>query len=651
MHILSNALYSNHMTPISSLLFFSSDEYMDSGDGSQKTQSSDAWPTGHNTIITGGIGGSGGSGGIHGGAGGHGQGPQFNVAGVEKWNIQVHCGNFSSHVVGADSVVDPELREFRLCDINLQHEIYMDDSQSDPFYSTRKRRGVRVVRRFHQAEVERRRGTTVVTYEGRNAEEEWRRDMAQYMEFRHSSFVQLYGTVHSRSIYAIIFYDDLIPFKEFLNLYRDHPMLPCYIHAYVSHEFEAAQDYLNLTFNTRLSKAGYTLLISRPSGRLCIDLVGRDYYRAAKIPYLAGRRSPIEILSSAVYRNLIINSLTLEQYHQIWDAKLFILRFIVVSSSTTVCWGSVCSATVSEGPSELVAVASLPDVDVQPDDHWHSTIDFQPEEHITASGWTRFSSFESLRSEDLRVLFWFHVRGSGVSNKWLCQTWISQANHVFNRLGVKTNLNNYVVVDKVDFTVGLKPGTHAPKHQAFKGYLFLCPTQDFQIGPGSFKWPDCPAYWSLDPLGGQRLSAEEAGKLGFPTIEISTDVWGISGDDAAYAGLAEFHQIKGFDPETQDVARHLGLALYQFEHSPNSQPCFIEDPPVESNEARHDAVGKWRNVSYREAVTTQEECKQSLELAERTPSSRSAKIMTNIQLLLLVLASLLALYDIHMLPF
>ncbi|KAK7006278.1 hypothetical protein R3P38DRAFT_2555476 [Favolaschia claudopus] len=502
--------------------------------------------------------------------------------------------DFSSHVVGADSVVDPgtslnllrtsntytwlcncaELREFRLCDINLQHEIYMDDSQADPFYSTRKRRGVRVVRRFHQAEVERRRGTTVVTYEGRNAEEEWRRDMAHYMEFRHSSFVQLYGAVHSRSIYAIIFYDaDLIPFKEFLNLYRDHPMLPCYIHAYVVSTSSKYVYHFTHHLDVHISKAGYTLLISRPSGRLCIDLVGRDYYRSAKIPYLAGRRSPIEILSSAAYRNLIINSLTLEQYHQIWDAKLFILRFIVVSSSTTVCWGSVCSATVSEGPSELVAVASLPDVDVQPDDHWHSTIDFQPEEHMHNG---EFSSFESLRSEDLRVLFWFHVRGSGVSNKWLCQTWISQANHVFNRLGVKTNLNNYVVVDKVDFTVGLKPGTHAPKHQAFKGYLFLCPTQDFQIGPGSFKWPDCPAYWSLDPLGGQQLSAEEAGKLGFPTIEISTDVWGISGDDAAYAGLSEFHQIKGFDPETQDVARHLGLALYQFEVCPNSQPCFIE---------------------------------------------------------------------------
>ncbi|KAJ6555820.1 hypothetical protein B0H19DRAFT_1376843 [Mycena capillaripes] len=56
------------------------------------------------------------------------------------------------------------------------------------------------------------------------------------------------------------------------------------------------------------------------------------------------------------------------------------------------------------------------------------------------------------------------------------------------------------------------------------GFLFLCPTEDFRTGQFSFWWPECPAYWSLDPLGNERLTAEEATELGFPTFQLSTKV-------------------------------------------------------------------------------------------------------------------------------
>jgi sigma54-dependent transcription regulator len=56
---------------------------------------------------------------------------------------------------------------------------------------------------------------------------------------------------------------------------------------------------------------------------------------------------------------------------------------------------------------------------------------------------------------------------------------------------------------------------------------------------------------------------EDATALGFPSISLSTKILGNSWDASVYAGLHQFHQAKGFDPDSQDVARHLGQSLYQ----------------------------------------------------------------------------------------
>jgi hypothetical protein len=56
---------------------------------------------------------------------------------------------------------------------------------------------------------------------------------------------------------------------------------------------------------------------------------------------------------------------------------------------------------------------------------------------------------------------------------------------------------------------------------------------------------------------------EDATALGFPSISLSTNVYGRSWDASVYAGLRQFHQAKGFDPDSQDVARHLHHPLWQ----------------------------------------------------------------------------------------
>jgi hypothetical protein len=95
--------------------------------------------------------------------------------------------------------------------------------------------------------------------------------------------------------------------------------------------------------------------------------------------------------------------------------------------------------------------------------------------------------------------------------------------------------------------------------------------KDVQISPQLFRWPKCPAYWSLDPLGDVRLTSEEADNLGFPSITLTTTIPGYFYDASVYAGLRRFHESKGFDPDSQDVARHLGL---------HSLSCLVNSHPV-----------------------------------------------------------------------
>ncbi|KAJ7229382.1 hypothetical protein C8J57DRAFT_1026658, partial [Mycena rebaudengoi] len=70
-------------------------------------------------------------------------------------------------------------------------------------------------------------------------------------------------------------------------------------------------------------------------------------------------------------------------------------------------------------------------------------------------------------------------------------------------------------------------------------------------------------YWSLDLSGTERLGSEEAERLGFPSLTLHMSVHTRSWDDSVYAGIRDFHQAKGFDPYSQDVARELGYELWE----------------------------------------------------------------------------------------
>ncbi|KAJ7168865.1 hypothetical protein C8R46DRAFT_241194 [Mycena filopes] len=162
----------------------------------------------------------------------------------------------------------------------------------------------------------------------------------------------------------------------------------------------------------------------------------------------------------------------------------------------------------------------------------------------------RYDTHESFNREiilDVDVKSWIHRH-----------SWLTQANYIFGRLQVESDLENYVLVDNIYFSVFVPSPTVACP----RGYLFLCPEDYFRVG-ASFKWPDVPAYWSLNPSGVEHLSTEEATRLGFPPLKLTTIVNGISWDTSVYEGLRQFHRAKGFNPESQELARHLGHPLFR----------------------------------------------------------------------------------------
>ncbi|KAF8206022.1 hypothetical protein K438DRAFT_497978 [Mycena galopus ATCC 62051] len=205
---------------------------------------------------------------------------------------------------------------------------------------------------------------------------------------------------------------------------------------------------------------------------------------------------------------------------------------------------------------------------------------------VMENGWIRFTSEFAIGSN----FDWGHGR-RGLPGEWL-----SQGNHIFNCFGVASNFEDYVVVNWIEFQLTVpRPIVDPPK-----GFLFLCPLGDFRIGDTlSFKWPDCPAYWSFDPSGTECISPEEATNLGFPSMRLSTTIWGTSWDSEVYLGLCQFHQGKGFDPDSQEVARQLGYPLYEL--SPEFQGLFAHMDEDSCND--HDATGEERECGLESSNT------------------------------------------------
>ncbi|KAJ6536395.1 hypothetical protein B0H19DRAFT_384677 [Mycena capillaripes] len=205
-------------------------------------------------------------------------------------------------------------------------------------------------------------------------------------------------------MYAAVFHDDLVPFQHFLERYRHSHLLTVYSHAYRAKEFKEVQTYFESAFQRRLSRSECTFWLHRLTGRLCADLVPSEISWKSDPEDISIPRE-ITPLNASNQEALIIDSLTLEQYHDLcyWDLSQFRQSFS--SAGVAVKVGAIYSYVEIDGS------------------HWNAA-----RGDVMENGWTRVSSG--------------HVSGSTIRLRlaWTSpEAWLSQANHIFTRLNITSS--------------------------------------------------------------------------------------------------------------------------------------------------------------------------------------------------------------------
>ncbi|KAJ7870550.1 hypothetical protein B0H13DRAFT_2280594, partial [Mycena leptocephala] len=476
-------------------------------------------------------------------------------------------GNFMSNVINPPPTVPDDFRRIPLEDVDLRHEI-----QLDMWSVVRRQHGGAPVWRIYSAHIEGRRSDmTVAVYQGPNAEENWKSEVQKYSGIRrvhsffhkadylnllrsHPNFLQLYGAVSSSRLYATIFHDELVPYADYMEEHYLPPMLTVYrlgcissqdaddYHRFLHGHPMVHRDSLRLDEGVEICHLDVTW-IRRSTGRLCVGLDSSNRQSHYVLGMLPMDRPLPQISSFGLNReNAVVPSLSYGRYYSICDAYLVDkICFCLEKTCKTIRLGAI---VLWAGEKEIACIPTL----MFKNPGWqHGNAE------IMNNGWTRIDS-SSARGLHISLT---------LTPRYEIGCWLSQGNYIFSQASITENHKDYCHVDTVEYSVTLE---FLPWDKIIpEGYLFLCPLANLQSEHGTFVRPTkSHIFWSLDPDGSERLSPEEASAHGFPSVNLNWVIFYKSLDDFAYTGLDEFHTGKGFNPNSQDIARHLDTRFMSF---------------------------------------------------------------------------------------
>ncbi|KAJ7607683.1 hypothetical protein FB45DRAFT_947491 [Roridomyces roridus] len=491
-------------------------------------------------------------------------------------HVRVTGGNFTSHHV--HNTVDSPHEHFKWIgrgEIDLQREISLDDHLA---MSSRRRGGV-IRRRMFSATIQERTERSVLLFNGENAEEDCRQYISRHARLWHPNILQIFGVSEICGTHVVIVHDDLMPYEDYWDLRQPSTILRIYLLALWQSE------YLNVYAEIGIGSSDVTQWICGSSGRLCIDLERTDIRGpSSAFPALDSNRRSLVDWNDFTSETKALEVLSISDFHLI-SAAVFGQRhhfFFRAGQHTDMRVGTVLlnptRSWLLENRSDNVEVAFLPDRTIECGP-WEM---YRARETIMDDGWTRFNSEEIFRNSET-LNSWSHNFDIG-------EMWMSQANHTFKRLQVISAHDAYILIDTVFIDVDVTKLASSTENSG--GYLFLCPPEDFLTSSNCPRWPECRWFWSFDPFGQDRLSAEEARSHGFPEVEMDIAISGRSWDTSVYEALRTFHAFKGFDPDSQELAIHLGQPLFQlsgekeesFAHVCEVQVQTEDELPTESSE-------------------------------------------------------------------
>ncbi|KAJ7467694.1 hypothetical protein FB451DRAFT_1259136 [Mycena latifolia] len=472
--------------------------------------------------------------------------------------------NYTAPSVSADfrmvPIGDIDLRKLRTITLNDDTGVVL------------RRHGQALVKRTYSSRLcGRNSSMTVIMYHGNGADEEWRHDISKYLSFRHPNLMQFYGAAASSSgLRAVILHDDLIPISHIMK--SDHHSHSWILYIYTC--FDAGiQDVMKCLrgYYIGMSCRGW-LRIS--TGTICLDVGVTPNDTDPNMPAnaLGGLSAlnnlPVGAAWCAVScfdpqpESRIFASLSLDAFHSACFNYFCQEHLWMSAPDAIVRLGSVIRFGLPGLQSEELAEA--PTMSVGVIDWWKRS------GTVLENGWIRIDSWNMEQTM---------IRSVGCNPT----PWITQANHIFSRLRITSNHEQCILVRCILYSLCFSE----TKHELPKGYLFVCPLEDMQMNSStSFRRPSCPAYWCLDPSGEPRLSALDAERLGFPSVSLSMQIEGSAWNQSVYTGLRDFYRSKGFDPNSQDVARHLKQPLYQL-----SEALSVSFAHIDGEVSDHDVQG------------------------------------------------------------
>ncbi|KAJ7235776.1 hypothetical protein C8J57DRAFT_1377367 [Mycena rebaudengoi] len=314
-------------------------------------------------------------------------------------------------------------------------------------------------------------------------------------------------------------------------------------------EFKAARDhFMDLFGEYAWQETSWAAWMRCSTGRLALDISsdstpGMEALRGSP-RVVPSMRLP---LFGPDLAQTIISSLSLNEYHAM---TMFTIFWSMPDTYTARLGGLML-----RGGSQYLTYPTVPHSHIS---SWESSGLKQSDLSTLPNGWTRVERSAAAigyANLNLRTIVSTSEQPGEIVDHWL-----SQAGCILKRLHITSDFENYAIVDKIVYRMEFNGGD---TDGAPSGHLFLCPSRDFQAIDGTFQRPAIPAFWALNEDGSELLAPGDAEALGFPAFQMIMHAFAQSWPQSSYDGLREFHRGKGFDPDSQDVARHLGYPLYE----------------------------------------------------------------------------------------
>ncbi|KAJ7470212.1 hypothetical protein B0H11DRAFT_1381434 [Mycena galericulata] len=293
---------------------------------------------------------------------------------------------------------------------------------------------------------------TVAMYQGDGSEEAWRQHVAKYEFIRHPNVMQLYGLTSSVGLRALVFHDELIPYNQFLNRYRNSPILTMYIFGYCVRP-SVFVDYLgpNPAFfldNRMGSGKKYlgsvslmdadnedAVWIRAATGQLCLDLAPNhemdsefDPVDTNDLNYYVSRFEEVT-LDDPDAETIIISALDLDQYHELCSwSPMRQHKSITASTQLPVSLGSIFFQSKPQ-PGSLFKITEPLGLDIKRTLRW-GDLSRTDKGEVMANSWIRYNFWEHRR---------LVVSVYAPQNK----LWLAQANHIFSQLQTTSHFEDY----------------------------------------------------------------------------------------------------------------------------------------------------------------------------------------------------------------